>query len=301
MNAFIHILPIIIVSMTLLTWFILNLFFQTEIVDSLFQSLVFGAIFGTLLHQYIVYNTDRTDKIFLDLMGWHVDHKKSIEGVVNINYPDTTDDNIVDSRGITFILNVSTKIENTIEINADTTRVLNNISHVLRTQHNDHESHLKSLLLNYIRNEYSNKIHKYHDTHLSSYFRSLYNCIKLIEQKNITSNRSYTDIIQSSLSQSEMHLLMYHGLTEYGEKFHKMIEDYLLIGDIRINLPPTNKSIQTDPLPKNQSVAFKWLLLKVYYPNNYSKFCGKSWNRPDNLDKYLEHFAHKESINELLQ
>lgn len=282
--------PYLVIILAIGIWFLLKLFYPLYKVDSFIQALVFGAIFGTLIHQFIVYNTERADKIFFELMGWHRDFKNNLEGKVNVALPFNERSRFVKFQGISLLSNIGNRLTYSIECNNRYGIILNNMNHFLREEYNDHSSSLQELLLIDIRRMYESEIHNHYDIYLSGYFRSLYNTVLAIEKKSITSKRSYSDIIQSYLTQAELHILMYNGLTEYGTKFRKLIEDYTLLENIRIKIIVNNA--QQNPLPINQSVALKWLLFKTYYPKNFKKFCQKEWNDCNELDQNLANITN---------
>lgn len=75
---------------------------------------------------------------------------------------------------------------------------------------------------------------------LDHYFRQLYRIFRMIEDKEeLTSDEKYHYgcIVRSTLSQYELILLFYNGLSQNGcEKFKPLIEDYTLLNNIRIDL-----------------------------------------------------------------
>lgn len=83
--------------------------------------------------------------------------------------------------------------------------------------------------------EYNNAVGK-----LDHYFRQLYRLIKMVNDNNnlsIHEKYQYTSIVRSTLSQYELILLFYNGLSNKGvTKFKTLIEDYALLKNIRPEL-----------------------------------------------------------------
>lgn len=75
---------------------------------------------------------------------------------------------------------------------------------------------------------------------LDHYFRQLYRIFRMIEDKDeLTPDEKYHYgcIVRSTLSQYELILLFYNGLSQNGrDKFKPLIEDYTLFNNIRIDL-----------------------------------------------------------------
>jgi mannitol-specific phosphotransferase system IIBC component len=64
---------------------------------------------------------------------------------------------------------------------------------------------------------------------LSHYFRVMYNLIKFVDQSNIEYKKFYTNILRANLSDYEVGLLFYNGLSKYGAEFKPLIEKYALL------------------------------------------------------------------------
>ncbi len=64
------------------------------------------------------------------------------------------------------------------------------------------------------------------------YFRNLYNIIKFVDQRSPRgrSKKFYTNFVRAQLSSSELGLLFYNCLSDYGnEKFKPLVEKYALL------------------------------------------------------------------------
>lgn len=72
---------------------------------------------------------------------------------------------------------------------------------------------------------------------IGHYFRTIYNIIKLVDEKCPTTPKYYTNLIRAQLSSYEHVLLFYNCLTPYGmEKFKPLIEKYALLDNMPISL-----------------------------------------------------------------
>lgn len=108
--------------------------------------------------------------------------------------------------------------------------------------------------------KFYNTIYFGHETKLGHYLRSLYHCIKFIEDSDLDSERKqkFANILQAYLSDSELHLIMYNGIGIYGnEKFLPLIEKFALLENI-----------------KNRGPFFEFHL-NTFYPKNYFKWINK--------------------------
>lgn len=81
-------------------------------------------------------------------------------------------------------------------------------------------------------NVYKN-LYNYQNSKLGHYFRTVYNIIKYINNSNIEDKKFYTNIVRAQLSDSEVAILFYNGLSEHGrEKFKPLMEKYGLLKNI---------------------------------------------------------------------
>ena len=94
----------------------------------------------------------------------------------------------------------------------------------------------KLKIINYIYEKFYTKF----QGDLGHYFRTLYHVIKFVdscdllndgnEKQTIKNKRRYTSIVRAQLSQYELALLFYNGVSDYGEeKFKPLIERYGLL------------------------------------------------------------------------
>lgn len=69
------------------------------------------------------------------------------------------------------------------------------------------------------------------------YFRTLYNLVKFVDRSSVEDKRFYTNLVRAQLSSSELLLLYYNCLTEFGrEKFKPLVEKYALLKTVPMNL-----------------------------------------------------------------
>lgn len=73
-----------------------------------------------------------------------------------------------------------------------------------------------------------------HPSELSHYFRSLYRIVKYIDESRISRKQKefYIKTLRAQLSNYELVILAYNGITKQGEKFKKYIIDYQLLDNL---------------------------------------------------------------------
>jgi hypothetical protein len=85
-----------------------------------------------------------------------------------------------------------------------------------------------------------------HQSDLGHYFRNLYYIVRYIEKSNIRKSQKteFIKMLRSQLSNYELLLLAYNGLSSYGEKFYTYIEKYHLLKSLNneTKLPNTYKN-----------------------------------------------------------
>ncbi|WP_299142031.1 putative phage abortive infection protein [uncultured Vibrio sp.] len=84
----------------------------------------------------------------------------------------------------------------------------------------DHMPYEKGLLI-----EYEKFYHK-HSHELAHYFRFVYRILKFIDDNNIGDKQEYSGVFRAQLSNPELALLFYNGLSKRGEKFKSLAERY---------------------------------------------------------------------------
>lgn len=84
---------------------------------------------------------------------------------------------------------------------------------------------------------------KFYDSHqgdLGHYFRNLYHIIKFVKGSPVSDKRRYTSLVRAQLSQFELGLLFYNGLTaippESTNKFKPLIEEFGLLKNLNRQL-----------------------------------------------------------------
>jgi len=81
-------------------------------------------------------------------------------------------------------------------------------------------------------------------SNLSHYFRNLYNILKFIHKKNPGDKFFYSNLLRAQLSASELLLLFYNCLSQFGEKFKPLIEEYHFLQNMP-KKPLIDKSLHT--------------------------------------------------------
>lgn len=68
---------------------------------------------------------------------------------------------------------------------------------------------------------------------LGHYFRALYHIISYVDDSDIGNKKMYMDIIQSQLSNSELYILFYNGISRYGKKrMYPLLEKYGILENV---------------------------------------------------------------------
>jgi Putative phage abortive infection protein len=96
------------------------------------------------------------------------------------------------------------------------------------------------------------RVYYAHENDLGHYFRSLYTILKFVEQSDAENKKFYANILRAQLSNSELELLLYNGLSPHGsEKLKPLLEKYEFFD----NLPAANVGFK-DALTKYELSAF---------------------------------------------
>lgn len=67
---------------------------------------------------------------------------------------------------------------------------------------------------------------------LGHYFRNIYRVLKFLDDSDSPNKKEYSGILRAQLSDPELALLFYNGLTPRGHKFKKLAEDYSLFENL---------------------------------------------------------------------
>ncbi|RIJ27391.1 putative phage abortive infection protein [Henriciella algicola] len=107
---------------------------------------------------------------------------------------------------------------------------------VFRTISNELSSKAMSNRQNNRSSEYGpvfNQVYLKHQDDLGHYFRVLYNIVKFVDRSEIDDKKFYTNIVRAQLSNAELHLLLYNGLSSNGaEKFKPLLETYAFFDNL---------------------------------------------------------------------
>lgn len=71
--------------------------------------------------------------------------------------------------------------------------------------------------------------YKSHQSDLGHYFRNLYHIFKLIKKSEIKNKKDYASLVRAQLSSHEQLMLFYNGLSDKGEKFKELIEEFQIL------------------------------------------------------------------------
>jgi hypothetical protein len=80
-----------------------------------------------------------------------------------------------------------------------------------------------------IINESYKKYYRRHQSDLGHYFRNLYHIFKLINKANINGKSEYASLVRAQLSSHELLMLFYNSLSDQGEKFKPLIEEFHIL------------------------------------------------------------------------
>lgn len=81
-------------------------------------------------------------------------------------------------------------------------------------------------------NDIYNSVYSDFSENLGVYFRSLYRIFKFIDESAINNKKVYSDILRSQLTDHEISLLFFNGMTQKGIKFKSLINEYALLNNI---------------------------------------------------------------------
>ena len=82
-----------------------------------------------------------------------------------------------------------------------------------------------------------------HHALLGHYFRYLYRLFKYIDEETGNKSEIYSKILRSQLTNNEMALLFYNGLSHYGKKFKPLLEEYEVFDNLPTNIIKYNSLI----------------------------------------------------------
>ncbi|NPD45118.1 putative phage abortive infection protein [Lentimicrobium sp. S6] len=118
---------------------------------------------------------------------------------------------------------------------------------------------------------------KQYQPDLGHYYRTLYHIFKFVNVSDILDKNRYTSIVRAQLSNDELVLLFYNGITEYGEKFKPLIEDFHVFKNLNLD----SLLNLSEHKPYYSESAYKKINLKEKENLVYLK----SWNK--------KHWTHK--------
>ena len=108
----------------------------------------------------------------------------------------------------------------------------------------DH-SLLKQENINLIRiiiNDHYSEVFVKHTTQLGHYFRHLYHILKYIETSDISDKKKYVDLVQAQMSNSELYISFYNGISIYGrKKMLPLMDKYSFLENLKDNDFTTKK------------------------------------------------------------
>lgn len=93
----------------------------------------------------------------------------------------------------------------------------------------------RQLILKRLNSKYEEFFAEYQSS-IGYYFRNLYNTVKFVHEhdfpKEFETKKFYTNLIRAQLSSDELVLLFYNCLSERGDKFKSLAEEYALLEDM---------------------------------------------------------------------
>lgn len=83
----------------------------------------------------------------------------------------------------------------------------------------------------HINKEYM-EFYKGEQHNLGHYFRNMYNIVKFVKNSSISEKRLYTNLLRAQLSTHELALLFYNCLSDVGDKFKPLVEEFALLKNL---------------------------------------------------------------------
>ncbi|WP_300433990.1 putative phage abortive infection protein [Christiangramia sp.] len=68
-----------------------------------------------------------------------------------------------------------------------------------------------------------------HQSDLGHYFRNLYHTFKFIKNSDIENKQMYASLVRAQLSNDELFMIFYNGLSDMGKKFKPLIEEFKIL------------------------------------------------------------------------
>lgn len=89
-------------------------------------------------------------------------------------------------------------------------------------------------LLRIMINDYYLEVFNKHIPQLSHYFRHLYHMLKYVDCSAISDKKRYFDLIQAQMSNNELYIAFYNGISIYGRKrMHPLMERYSFLENLK--------------------------------------------------------------------
>jgi len=76
-------------------------------------------------------------------------------------------------------------------------------------------------------------VYRAYEAHLGHYFRTLYNIVRFVDEKGPDKRLFYVRLLRAQLSDSELAIIFYNGLSEDGKNFKPLIEKYALLDNLK--------------------------------------------------------------------
>lgn len=80
------------------------------------------------------------------------------------------------------------------------------------------------------------EFYEQHHSLLGHYFRYLYRLFKYIDEETGDKAKIYSKILRSQLTNYEMAILFFNGLSHYGENFKPYLEKYHIFDNLPLNI-----------------------------------------------------------------
>ena len=71
---------------------------------------------------------------------------------------------------------------------------------------------------------------------IGHYFRNFYHILKFIQMSSVEHKSDYSGILKSQLSNPELVLLFYNGISKHGEQLRPLAENYTLFENIELKM-----------------------------------------------------------------
>ena len=159
------------------------------------------------------------------------------------------------------LLRVFTELTNNLDLVGDKLTKGKDVFSIFEKRFARIEDGLKMKVTNPDYHQIFGQLYSENQNDLGHYFRMLYTVLKYIDQSSVESKKFYTNILRAQLSNPELHLLLYNGLSTHGrEKLKPLLERYELFDNLpfdKVKYPEALKGYSVEAYGANSSILNK--------------------------------------------